>query len=30
MVAEFQYYDLKGKETDKKAKTLWTQMTITF
>ncbi len=30
MVAGIEYYDLKGKETDNKDKTLWGQMLVTF
>ena len=30
MVAGIEYYDLKGKEFDAKAKTLWSQLVITF
>ena len=30
MVAEVQYYDLKGKESDNKARTLWSQLVVTF
>ena len=30
MVAGIEYYDLKGKESDVKAKTLWSQLVITF
>ena len=30
MVAGVEYYDLKGKESDAKAKTLWSQLVITF
>ena len=30
MVATIEYFDLKGKETDMKAKTLWTQLAVSF
>ena len=30
MVAGIEYYDLKGKENDKSAKTLWSQLVVTF
>lgn len=30
MVAGVEYYDLKGKETDNSAKTLWSQLVVTF
>ena len=30
MVATVEYFDLKGKETNGKAKTLWTQLAVTF
>ena len=30
MIATVEYFDLKGKETDGKAKTLWTQLAVTF
>ena len=30
MVAAVEYYDLKGKESDKHARTLWSQMVVTF
>ena len=30
MVATVEYYDLKGKETDQHARTLWSQLVVTF
>ena len=30
MVAQVEYYDLKGKESDQHARTLWSQMVVTF
>ncbi|WP_296330112.1 S-layer homology domain-containing protein [uncultured Acidaminococcus sp.] len=30
MIASVDYYDLKGKETDKHARTLWSQLVVTF
>ena len=30
MIATVEYFDLKGKETNGKAKTLWTQLAVTF
>ncbi|WP_303063505.1 S-layer homology domain-containing protein [Acidaminococcus massiliensis] len=30
MVAQVEYYDLKGKESDAHARTLWSQMVVTF
>ena len=30
MVATIEYFDIKGKETNGKAKTLWTQLAVTF
>ena len=30
MIATVEYFDLKGKETDIKAKTLWSQLAVTF
>jgi len=30
MVADVEWYDLKGRETDQRAKTLWTQLMVTF
>ena len=30
VVATFEYYDLKGKESDKKAKTLWSELLFSF
>jgi hypothetical protein len=30
MIATIEYYDLKGKESDRKAKTIWTDLTISF
>jgi len=30
MVADVEWYDLKGRETDARAKTLWTQLMVTF
>jgi outer membrane protein M1 len=30
MVAQVEYYDLEGKETEKHARTLWSQLVVTF
>ena len=30
MVATVEYYDLKGKESDQHARTLWSQLVVTF
>lgn len=30
MVAQVEYYDIKGKESDKHARTLWSQLVVTF
>ena len=30
MVAQINYYDLKGKETDEHARTIWSQLVVSF
>ena len=30
MVAQVNYYDLKGKETDAHARTIWSQLVVSF